>query len=376
MSVFVERLSLGGDGPRVAVKDTIDVAGVRTRAGSRAFQGAAPAARHADAVQRLLSAGCRIVGKTVPHELAYGVTGVNRFAGTPLNPIDPRRIPGGSSSGSAVAVATDEADIGLGTDTGGSIRIPAACCGIIGLKPSFGRVSRSGVMPASSSLDCVGPMARDMEGIVFAMRAIAPGFAPVGRVAGARVVRLRVDAEPAILAAIDAVLPVPFVDPPDMEAAFEAGLTIIGWENWAAFGHLAGTGLLGGDVAARLSAASDITRRQLEAAEAVRVDFRQQVDAFLEDADILALPTLPTCPPLLGEAPSLGLTAFVRPFNLSGHPAISVPVPTAGRFPAGLQLVGRHGEDEQLCAIAGTVLARTEENGHAGASKTGTCVHA
>jgi amidase len=125
------------------------------------YADAPKAARHAVVVQALLDAGCVIVGKTTMHELAYGVTGVNGWSGTPLNPRFPDRVPGGSSSGSAVAVAANLVDFALGTDTGGSIRIPAASCGIVGLKTTFGRVSREGVHPRTSSLDCVGPFARD-----------------------------------------------------------------------------------------------------------------------------------------------------------------------------------------------------------------------
>ena len=125
-------------------------------------------------VQALLDGGCRIIGKTSLHELAFGTTGINAWTGTPDNPLYPGRIPGGSSSGSATAVAAGLCDFSLGTDTGGSVRIPAACCGVFGLKPSFGRVSRRGVMPEQSTLDCVGPFARDMDMLIEAMGLIAP----------------------------------------------------------------------------------------------------------------------------------------------------------------------------------------------------------
>ncbi len=134
--IFVQRLALGGGGPRVGIKDSIDIAGCATRMGSACLADAPPAPRHAAVVQALLEAGCRIVGKTNMHELAYGVTGINRWSGTPVNPRAPDRVPGGSSSGSAVAVAAGVADFTLGNDTGGSIRIPAACCGVYGLKPT------------------------------------------------------------------------------------------------------------------------------------------------------------------------------------------------------------------------------------------------
>src|SRR5882757_2940159 len=177
-AVFVNRMQLGADGLRVGVKDSIDIAGYATRSGSIAFAAAPPAARHAAVVQALLDGGCRIVGKTNMHELAYGVTGINRSTGTPRNPRYPDRIPGGSSSGSAVAVAAELVDFALGTDTGGSIRIPAACCGIYGIKPTYGRVSRAGVHPLDSTLDCVGPFARDLNMIERAMALIDSSFVP------------------------------------------------------------------------------------------------------------------------------------------------------------------------------------------------------
>lgn len=149
-------LDQGGDGPRVAVKDVIDIAGTPTRAGSRALADRPAAATHARAVQHLLDAGCRIVGKANMHELAFGMTGVNDWTGTPVNPRYPNLVPGGSSSGSATAVAAGLWDWALGTDTGSSIRAPAACCGVVGLKPTFGRLSRHGLTPENSSLDCVG----------------------------------------------------------------------------------------------------------------------------------------------------------------------------------------------------------------------------
>jgi hypothetical protein len=147
-AIIIQAMSLGGDGLRVAVKDSLDIAGYPTRGGSAALADAPPAARHADVVQAVLDAGCRIIGKANMHELAYGVTGVNRWTGTPANPLHPGHIPGGSSSGSAAAVAAGLCDFALGTDTGGSIRTPAACCGVFGLKPTFGRVSRQGAWPA------------------------------------------------------------------------------------------------------------------------------------------------------------------------------------------------------------------------------------
>lgn len=377
MTALVELLDIGGAGPRVVVKDVIDVAGVPTRAGSRAFADGPPARAHADVVMRMLAAGCRIVGKATLHELAFGVTGINDWAGTAVNPLDPRRIPGGSSSGSAVAVASGVAEIALGTDTGGSIRIPAACCGVVGLKPSFGRISRAGVVPAQSSLDCVGPFARDMAGINFAMAALDPGFVPLP-IAPVRIARLDLPAAPEVGAAIDDVLErsgftVSSIPPPDLDAAFEAGLAIINRENFVAFGHLLGRGLLGADVETRLAAAGAVTDAHLDRAEKVRAAFQAEVDGLLERFDLLALPTMAALPPTIEEVrrdrSAVGLTAYVRPFNLSGHPALALPVPSRAGFPASLQLVARRGADARLCAagrrIEAAALSLQGEASHA-----------
>ncbi|KAB0648748.1 amidase, partial [Burkholderia territorii] len=157
MTGFIDTFTLGGPGPTIAIKDTIDIAGHPTRAASRALADTPPAEQHADVVRLLLDAGWQIAGKANMHELAFGMTGINDYTGTPVNPQDPTRIPGGSSSGSASLVGLGAVDAALGTDTGGSIRGPAACCGVVGMKPTFGRVSRRGVAPAVTTLDCVGP---------------------------------------------------------------------------------------------------------------------------------------------------------------------------------------------------------------------------
>src|SRR5579859_7635058 len=188
-SIWVVRLDAPGGGPRLAVKDCIDTEGLPTTAGCQAIaERAAPAGRDAPVVAAARRAGARIVGKTSLTELCWSASGVNPWLGTPPNPLDPRRLPGGSSSGSAVAVATGEADVALGTDTGGSVRIPAACCGIAGLKTTWGRVSVKGVYPLAPSLDTVGPLGADLAAVERGMRLIEPGFTagsgqlPVARV--------------------------------------------------------------------------------------------------------------------------------------------------------------------------------------------------
>lgn len=370
MSVLVEKLNLGGDGPTVAIKDTIDIAGVPTRAGSRALEGVAPAARHALVVERLLAAGYRIIGKANMHELAFGTTGINAWTGTPLNPAFPKHVPGGSSSGSAVAVASGLAELALGTDTGGSVRIPAACCGVFGLKPTFGRVSRMGVMPEVSTLDCVGPFARNMDSLVDCMRAIDPSFGELPDETGIQIGLLEVEALPEIRQAVElAVLSSGFqvrkLALSQFVPAYEAGLAVINAETWAACAHLLASGLVGEDVAKRLLNASRTTEADLRAAERVRANFTAEVDAALKDLPILALPTMADAPPLVefGSDTSklVGMTSLVRPFNLSGHPAISIPLSVQGDFPISLQLVAAKGGDELLCAVAKQIAGRLNQ---------------
>jgi amidase len=363
--IFVEQMELGGAGARVGVKDSIDIAGFPTRMASACLADAPPASEHADVVRALLEAGCRIVGKTNLHELAYGVTGVNHWSGTPVNPAAPGRVPGGSSSGSAVAVAAGRVDFALGTDTGGSIRIPAACCAVYGLKPSYGRVSRSGVHPARSTLDCVGPLARDLPMIEHAMTMIDSSFRPQATPTRAVVGWAEVEANPEMVAAAraalgDAGFVVRSISLPSLGAAFAAGLAIISSETWAAFGHLVECEWLGADVRTRLLASRGISSDQLAEAEGVRQLFRAEIDEALTHVDAIALPTLPDFPLTLAAAAdaraALRSSSFVRPFNLSGHPALSLPMRVRD-LPAGLQLVGGAGRDEALCALARVVDA-------------------
>lgn len=360
-AIFIRRYTDAAGGLPVAVKDCIDIAGETTTSGSRALADASPADKDAEVVRQLRAAGCQIVGRTNMHELAYGVTGLNSWTGTPTNPLYPKLVPGGSSSGSAVAVAAGLVDFALGTDTGGSVRVPATCCGIVGLKPTFGRVSRQGVHPAKSSLDCVGVFARDVAMIEQAMSAISQNweadtetavsmavgyFAPEGEVAIDALVRQRASES----------FDISDVDLPGFTDASDAGLNIIGRESWNAVGQLTESGLVGRDVHDRLLMSSKITDAQLEEAEAVRVRFSSAVDALLEKFEAIALPAMSHHVPTLLEAASAAapkpITLACRPFNLSGHPAIALPVGEVDGRPVSLQLVGRKGGDEALCALA------------------------
>jgi amidase len=366
-AIWVEELSLGGDGPRVGVKDCLDIAGHRTGCGSRAFADAEPAARHADVVAALIAAGCHIVGKANMHELAYGVTGINAYTGTPENPRYPGRVPGGSSSGSAAAVAAGLVDFAIGTDTGGSIRVPATCCGVAGLKPTFGRVSRVGAHPEPTTLDCIGPFARDVATIERAMEIIDPDFRPAPRLSSPLLGIVEVDADADVRAVLSEALARTGLETvraslPSFADAFRAGITIMAAEMAPLFGHLCGTGVLGPDVDARISAATHLTAADVLSAELVRKKFTDEVDAALENVDALVLPAMPSVPPLIeeaGDAPrTLRMTSLVRPFNVSGHPVVSLPLTTAEGLPAGLQLVGRARQDARLCALAAVVEER------------------
>lgn len=373
MTIFVQTLDLIGSAadraaaPTVAIKDSIDIAGLPTRAGSRSLDDAPPAVENAEIVGNLLAAGWRITGKTTMHELAFGTTGINRWAGTAPNPEFPDFVPGGSSSGSAAAVAAGMVDAAVGTDTGGSVRIPAACCGVFGLKPTFGRVSRRGAMPARTTLDCVGPFAADMKRLVACMAAIDPTFGPLPAVDGVAIGLLETDADDGIAAAVRTAveasgLPVEPVVLNGMRAAFEAGLSVINVETWAACAALVETGLVGEDVAIRLRNAARTTAEDLARAEAVRDAFTAEVDTLLSRVAVIALPTMAGPPPLVADAGDTSrlvrMTTLVRPFNLSGHPAIAVPLAPVGGAPASLQLVAAKGADELLCAVAAHIADR------------------
>jgi amidase len=370
MSIVVEDLALGGNGLSVMVKDTIDIAGYPTRASSSALADAPAAGEHAHVVQSVLDAGCRITGKTSLHELAFGTTGLNAWTGTASNPRYPGYIPGGSSSGSAAAVAAGLCDFALGTDTGGSVRIPAACCGVFGLKPTFGRVSRQGVMPARSTLDCVGPLALDMDRLIEAMRVIDPTFTAISVPEHLAIGVVAVEANEQVHAVVSQALArsrFKLLEQtlPGMAAAYGAGMVIINAETWAACGHLLQTGRVGSDVADRLRAASLTSAESVEEAEIIRRAFIAEVDAALAITPILAMPTMPDFPLLVADAAdtraALGMTSLVRAFNLSGHPALSIPLESASGLPVGLQLIAAHGADELLCAVARHLVRRLEE---------------
>ena len=362
MSTFITRFDTSGSGVRLAVKDLIDMQGVPTTAGCRAVANeAVPAAADAACMAGARSADARIVGRTNLHELALGVTGVNPWYGTPVNPLDARLVPGGSSSGSAVAVATFEADVAYGSDTGGSVRIPAACCGVAGLKTTWGRVPLRGVWPLSPSFDTVGPMARDVAGLVLGMGLLEPGFVVAERVA-LRVGRLRLDAHPLIDAAIDGALgaaewEVRDIELPRWQHATAAGGILLVVEAWETDRALVerGASEIGADVVGRLRIGASIDAQGLASALTVKDEWAACLEDVFQRVDVIATPTLTVFPPSLDDGEELLMARCTLPVNLAGVPALALPVPTAGALPASLQLIGPMHSEERLLA-AGLVL--------------------
>src|SRR5215831_10556194 len=354
MSTWILKEAAPGPGTRVAVKDLIDVAGLPTTAGSRAVADrAGPAAADAACLAGLRAAIARgeacLAGNTNLHELAYGISGINRAFGTPVNPLNPALVPGGSSSGSAVAVATGEADVAYGSDTGGSIRIPAACCGVAGLKTTWGRIPLAGVRPLAPSLDTVGPMARDVPGLTAGMALLEPGFT--------------VSAGPVISAAVDAALAatgwrISPVVLRGLDAAMNAAMTVLDAEAWESNAALARSApeRIGRDVLQRLRAASETTPAALGRAQQQAPRWRAALSELWDRVDLLALPTLLGFPPALGDARALlRIRGLTSPVNLAGLPALALPVPAGGPLPASVQLIGPPGGEERLLA-AGAVL--------------------
>lgn len=362
VSTFITRFETTGSGVRLAVKDLIDMEGVPTTAGCRAVADMArPAEQDAACLAGARAAGARIVGRTNLHELALGVTGINPWFGTPINPLDPERVPGGSSSGSAVAVATGEADVAYGSDTGGSVRIPSACCGTAGLKTTWGRIPLEGVWPLSPSFDTIGPMARDVSGLVTGMKLLEPGF-ETSTTTPIRVGRLNIECDPAIDRALDRALRktgwqlVPVEIPEWNELNVAAGLLLVA-EAWASDRELVGEhrDKIGADVAERLELGRDVDRASLESARSTQQQWRSRLGRIFEEVELLATPTVTIMPPLLSEGENLLMARCTLPANLAGTPALSIPIPTGGPLPASLQLIGPEGSEERLLA-AGAIV--------------------
>jgi amidase len=366
-ATFIDSTQLGRAGTTVAVKDLIDLAGLPTTAGCRAIARAAvPAGADAACMAGLraaIDAGeARMVGKTNLSELAMGASGLNEWFGTPRNPLDPALIPGGSSSGSAVAVAAGEAEVGIGSDTGGSVRVPAACCGIVGLKTTHGRIPTEGVLPLAQSLDTVGPLGRDVAAVVRGMELLEPGFAP-GAPAGT-IGRVRVpDEDPTFGEAIDRALAAAEFEVVEvalpswdevLDPAFWIGLTEAARNN-GALADREPDGLLQRTRDA-IALGRELAPREEEGREFQR-RWQAELAAAFDQVELLAWPTLTGPPPRVGEFGAIDTIARTMEVNLAGLPALAQPVPTEGPgpVPASLQLIGPAGGEERLVATGAVV---------------------
>lgn len=384
-------------GVPVAVKDLFDMAGLPTTAGA-AVRRTHVAQTTATAVRRLEAAGAVVVGKTNLHEFAFGVTSVNPHFGAAANPHAPDRVAGGSSGGSAAAVAAGHCAAALGTDTGGSIRIPAALCGIVGLKPTFGRVSRHGVVPLAWSFDTVGPLTRTVADAALLLAVLAgadahdpltgrwppppPGLAdPPTRFT---VVRLRGpffdDVESAVGEAVDRaarhlaaaggrIVEAPI---PEIEAMQVAQTTIL-FAEAAAYHRRAYPGRLaeyGADVRELLAAGAAIPAAAYVEAQRVQALAVRTLGRLLDGAEVCLCAAVPIPAPRIVDvdpqrsdgwrAARAPLSRFTRLFNLTGWPAVAVP---AGRtregLPVAVQLAAAPGREESLLAVA-ALLERAE----------------
>ncbi|PZQ63296.1 MAG: amidase [Phenylobacterium zucineum] len=386
-----------GDGPTVAVKDLIDVAGVPTGGGARTPLDPNPA-EHARVVERLLHGGYSIVGKTQTVELAYGGWGTNRAVGAPWNPWDANvhRAPGGSSSGSAVAVAAGLCDAALGSDTGGSVRIPAAVCGVVGLKPGRGLVSLKGVHPLSPALDTVGALARDVP---TAARVLATISGPDGGDA----VRETFDAEAALeadvrgrrlaaipleglgdldpdvarlyLAAIERLratgVDIEMVLPPRaLEDSFSPNGLLMAGEGWRIWG---GRIERHGEemdpwIVRRFEAGRDVSEARLDEIHAERAESQAGFYAWFAAYDGLLSPTCPIPAPPIAEVDETvsPLSRLTRAANYLDLPGMSVPcgVSTLG-LPVGLQILGRPCDEASVVAVGAAFEAVSGWNGRA-----------
>jgi amidase len=359
-------------GLTVAVKDMYDVAGTPTGGGSPDWlKMQKPAARHAGAVQRLLDAGATVIGKTMCDEFFYSVSGANAHYGAPVNVRAPGRLPGGSSSGSAAATAAGVCDIGLGSDTGGSIRIPASQCGIYGIRPTLGRIALSGVMAMAPSFDVPGWFAS------------GPGvFRNVGSVLlqGARVeaaithlvvaddafAQADEDVAASLRAALARMAPVlppsraVAVAPDGFDRWREAFRIIQARETWATYGDFITRHQpkLGPGIKERMAFAATVTAADADTARRIHDAARTQIHALLPPGTVMALPSAPRIAPRMDESADALESFRVRVMRLTciagltGLPQVSVPAGTVAGCPVGLSFIGWSGGDEALLNLA------------------------
>ena len=357
--IFLAQPEPPTDGVRLAVKDLLDTAGLATTYGSAIFADHVPA-RSAESVVRLERAGYANVGKTNLHEFAYGTTSENAHFGTVPNPIAPGRIAGGSSGGSAAALAAGLADAALGTDSGGSIRIPSACCGVVGFKPTYDLVPTDGCFPLAPSFDHVGPMARDVEGCVGQLEAMVPEFSR-REVTALEDVSVAVawieDADPLVAARVgdaatlfprrrDAAWPRPRID-----ALFMREVADVHRELYAEHAELYGE-----EVATKIERCLAVSDAEASLAARAREEYGDRCAEALADDDLLLTPTLQCVAPPTGVGDLALRTTLIRntlPFNALGWPALAMPCgPAEDGLPASVQLVGRPGSDALVLAVA------------------------
>lgn len=369
-------------GMPISIKDLIDVAGEPTTAASWVLKDRLPA-RDALPVARLREAGAVLIGKTNLHEFALGTTSEQSAFGAVKHPRDAARSPGGSSGGSAVAAATGMGLASIGTDTGGSVRIPAAACGVVGLKPSFGEIPTDGVVPLSWSLDHVGPLGRTVQDVSWLWAAMAGQ--PLDLVVAPEPASVRLCRLSGYFAVLSGEVRVAFdgalndlrlrgasiVDAPLAGAAAIAQTYVNLMLPEAAAWHARYLDTRSADYSAsvrsRLESGRSIAAVDYLKARAARHALRSAVDDLLAGCDALVLPTLPIVAPLIGASEvtvdadtnermpvRAAMLRQTQPFNLTGHPAISIPVRTPG-LPVGLQLVGPRDRTARLLAVAAAV---------------------
>jgi len=380
----------------IVIKDLIDLAGFPTTAGSPNFFGHEPVLNDAAVVEKLKAAGAHIIGKTNTHEIALGITGINPHTRAVRNPHDVNRITGGSSSGSAAAVAAGMALGAIGSDTGGSIRIPAALCGVVGFKPTFGRVSTRGVLPLSWNLDHIGPITKSVEDAALMLNVIA-GYDPrdpassVGQNAilpyagGIKNWRLALaagdyidDSEPGVLAAVRtaakvfAKLGAKVIEveiPRLREAAAANGAMVIA--DAAAFHRerlAEHPDWFGADVRERLERGRNIVPTDYILARRTQQELKRYFDLFFDEYEVLLLPTTAAVAArmegLNSAAYAPRLTRFTAPFNLTGLPALTIPCGFSEGMPVGLQIVGGAWQESKVLQAGHAFEQVTEWHTH------------
>ena len=366
------------DGLSFAVKDVFHIAGHRTGFGHPDWlRTHPPASETAVAVTQLLAAGARMVGKTLTDELAYSLSGENMHYGTPVNPRCPERIPGGSSNGSVVAVAGGLVDFAIGTDCGGSVRLPASYCGVLGMRPTHGRVSLQGAIPFGPSFDTGGWFARAPEvlgqvGRVLLQEArvgAMPSRALIARDAFDLVDGpIRRTLEPPVEAVVRRIGRAEdvTVSPEGLSAWVECFRVLQAAEVWANHGEWIRTvkPAFGRGIRERMEWAATVRSEDVQAAQPLREDVVRRLEQLLGPGDVLLLPTSPRIAPLKGTETSELEVRFRHQAmcllciaGLAGLPQVSLPLAEIDACPLGLSLVAPRGADLALLALAASVMA-------------------